>query len=120
MTAMPEKKRGELLTVWLILMLLANVGTALAYLLIGVFTAAIVPSVPLWASYTFAIFALLNVIFIIFLFMRKKWAFFALCGSAGAAFIINLAIGVDPFSVVGLLGLPVLYLILRPKWALLE
>ena len=120
MTAMPEKERGALLTVWLILMLLANAGTALIYFLSDGLIAALVPTIPLWTIYTFAIFALLNVIFTIFLFMWKKWAFFALCGSAGIAFIINLVIGVGPFSIVGLLGPAVLYLILRSKWNLLE
>ena len=120
MTATSEKERGALLTVWLILMLPANAGTAAAYLLLGGFIAALVPTIPIWAIYTFAIFGLLNVIFIIFLFMWKKWAFFALCGSAGIAFILNLVIGVGLFSILGLLGPAVLYLILRPKWTLLE
>jgi len=115
-----EKKRGALLTIWLILMLLANAGTALGYLLEGGFITAVLPTIPSWAIYVLGVVTLLNVVFTIFLFMWKKWAFFALCGTAGLAFVINLIIGMGFYSVFGLLGLIILYLILSPKWNLLE
>jgi len=121
MNGTTEKKRGALLTIWLILMLLANAGTALTYLLDGGFITAFLPTIPSWAIYTLGIFALLNVVFTIFLFMWKKWAFFAFCGSAGIIFVINVVIGIGIVStLLGLIGPVILYLILRSKWNLLE
>jgi len=102
-------------------MLLADGGTALTYLLAGGFITAVLPTIPSWAIYVLGVGALLNVVFVIFLFMWKKWAFFALCGMAGIAFVINLVsgMGIVP-SILGLAGVVILYLILRSKWDLLE
>ncbi len=114
-----EKKRGILLTGWLILMLLANSFSALSYFLGGSFFATVL-TIPLWSLYTFGLLALFNVGFTIFLFKWKKWAFFAFCGNAVIAFVINLSIGAGFVSISGFLGILILYLILRPKWSLLE
>lgn len=116
-----EKKRGVLLTLWLILMFVFNGLTALLYLLGGGFIASVLPTIPMWAIYSFGIFSLLNFVFTIFLFIWKKWAFFAFCGSAGIIFIINLVIGIGIVStLLGLIGPVILYLILRSKWNLFE
>lgn len=114
-----EKKRGLLLTFWLIVMLITNAGVAITYLLGSGLIAFISPNVPLWAIYVFGISCAFNVVFTIFLFLWKKWAFFAYCGMAGIAFVINLAIGIGLSSILGLVGPIILYLILRPKWNLL-
>jgi len=114
------KKRGALLTIWLILMLIANTGTVITYLLGGEFITSVLPTIPSWSIYALTIFGLLNVLFTIFLFMWKKWAFFAFCGSAGIIFVINLIIGMGFSSILGLGGPIILYLILRSKWKLLE
>ncbi len=116
-----EKKRGALLTIWLILMLVFNGITALTYLLGGRFITALLPTIPSWTIYILGIGGILNVIFAIFLFRWKKWAFFAFCGMAGIAFIINLGIGTGIVSAIfGLFGPIILYLIMRPKWDLFE
>lgn len=117
---MTEKKRGTLLTIWLILMIIFNGITFLLYLGDGSFITSILSKIPTWAIYTFGIFALLNLVFAIFLLMWKRWAFFALCGSAGLIFIINLIIGTGISSLLGLIGPAILYLIMRPKWNLFE
>lgn len=110
-----KKERGVLLTIWLILMLIGS-SFSLLFILFGDMS-----PIPLWITYTFAILALLNFVFIIFLFMWKKWAFFAFCGSVGIIFIINIITDTGVFSSLsGLLGPLVLYLILKPKWDLLE
>lgn len=116
-----SKKRGTLLTIWLILMLITNAGAALTYLLWNSAIIAAFPNTPPWIFYIYGILALANVIFTVFLFMWKKWAFFAFCGIAGIAFILNLIIGLGIItSIFGLAGLVILYLILRSKWSLLE
>jgi hypothetical protein len=115
-----KKERGLLLTSWLFLMLLINIGGALIYLLLGIFYPNLIPTIPSWAIYFFGISEILMVVFIIFLFKWKKWAFFALCGMAIIALIINLIIGVGFTSILGLIGVVILYLLLRSKWDLLE
>ncbi|MBW2995668.1 hypothetical protein KY332_00035 [Candidatus Woesearchaeota archaeon] len=116
-----EKKRGALLTTWLILMLIFNGLTALSYLLLGGFLASVPPITPMWTNYFFGVFALLNFVFTIFLFMWKRWAFFAFCVNAVIIFVINLVIGIGIVSaLLGLSGPVILYLIMRSKWELFE
>lgn len=112
-----EKKRGVLLTIWLIFMLIANIGIALTYLFGSGFIAKVLRT-PVWIIYTLSIFSFLNVVFTIFLFMWKKWAFFAFCGSAIIVFVMNLITGIGFSAILGLLGPLILYLILRHKWDL--
>ena len=119
----PEKERGALLTVWLLLMLVANIASVMFYFVFEISTVGrqlFLPNVPLWAIYSFTVLGLLNIVFTMMLFMWRKLGFFALCISAGTAFAVNLIVGVGVFSIVGLVSIPILYLILRPKWNLLK
>lgn len=115
-----EKKRGGLLTAWLILMLIANAGTTVFYFLAGSLITTLLPTIPSWAPYVLGVMSLLNFVFTIFLFKWKKWAFFAFCGMAGIALVINIVIGTGISSLFGLLGPVILYLLLRSKWNYLE
>jgi hypothetical protein len=118
---MPVKERGALLTVWLVLMLAANVMTTLLYSVIVISPVGrnlFLPDIQLWAIYAFISLSLLNLVCVCFLLLWKKWAFFVLCASAGTAFIINLFVGAGAFAFLGLAGVPILYLIMRPKWNL--
>ena len=116
-----EKKRGALLTIWLVIMLIANFFTALFYLLLNPTIASADPNVASWIFYIYGISGLANFAFVIFLFMWKRWAFYALCGSAMIVFIMNLAIGVGIFAAIFGLAEPViLYLIMKSNWDLFE
>ena len=116
-----EKKRGALLTIWLVLMLIVNFFTALSYLILNTKITSVYPNIPSWLFYIYGPLALANLVFTIFLFMWKRWAFFAFCGSAVVAFIINLTIGLGLFvGIMGLGGPVILYLIMRSKWDLFE
>jgi len=116
-----SKKRGALLTIWLTIMLITNTGATLTYLPWNSSKIAIFPNVPSWIWYIYGIMGLANVVFTIFLFMWKKWAFFALCGIAPLWLILNLTVGSGIIvSIIGLAGLGILYLIIRSKWSLFE
>ncbi len=81
------------------------------------------PNVPLWVWYIFGLLGLANSVFIIFLFMWKKWAFFAVCGTAIIAFIMDLLIiqEISLPSFVSLIPTPILlYFFMRPKWDLFK
>lgn len=112
------KKRGILLTIWLILILTDNTVTAL--LLSGGFITSLFPTIPSWAVYVLEIATILNVIFATFLFMWKRWAFFAFCGVAGITFTIKLVNGQIVSAIFGLLFPIILYLIMRSKWNLFK
>jgi hypothetical protein len=114
--AKAEKKRGTWLTIWLVLMLIANFFTALAYLLLNKMMVSVYPNVALWIWYVFGVLAVANLVFVIFLFMWKKWPFFALCGMASIALIMNLAIGQGIFTIFGLAGPIILYFSMKPRW----
>ena len=119
-----EKKRGILLTGWLILVLIVNAAFALIYIVDPSYITYITdvfPPIPTGMIYLLGVCALLNVVFAIFLFMWKKWAFFASVGMAVIVFVINAGlIGVGIFSPLGLLGPVILYLVMRPKWELFK
>src|SRR3989338_3230910 len=105
-----EKKRGALLIIWLIIMLAGNLFSALAYLFLNSSIASFYPDVPSWIFYIYGFLGFANTVFVIFLFMWKKWPFFAFCGVAVIAFIMNLAIGLGfVTAIIGLLGPVILY-----------
>ena len=116
-----EKKRGVWLTIWLVTMLIANFFTALTYLVLNKTIASLYPDVALWIWYVYGLVALANFVFVILLFMWKKWPFFALCGTTIIAFIMNLVIGLGIFATVfGLIGPVILYFSMKSRWNLFE
>ncbi len=134
---MDGKERGALLTAWLIWVIVTNLFFGVYYLLFNnvimgdyVYKSGL-SNAPSGFFYAFGVIGLANVIFAAFLFKWKKWAFFALCGTAGVVFIMNMAIALNYLSGIqstsaiagsflGLLGPVILYLLLRSKWSLLE
>ena len=118
---MSLKERGALLTVWLVLMLVADVMATLVYSVMAASPIGrnlFLPNIQLWVIYVFMFLGLLNTFCVCFLFLWKKWAFFLLCASAGIAFALNIFVGVGAFAFLGLAGVLALYLIIRRKWSM--
>jgi len=116
-----EKKRGVWLTIWLVLMLIANFVTALTYLVLNKTISAGYPNIALWVWYIYGLLALANFVFLILLFRWKKWPFFAFCGITIVAFIMNLVIGLGIFAAIsGLIGPIILYFSMKSRWNLFE
>ena len=116
-----EKKRGAWLTIWLVFMLIANLFTALTYLVLNRTLSSVYPNVAPYIWYLYGSVTLANFVFVIFLFMWKKWPFFALCGTSIIAFIMNLAIGLGIFSAIfGLIGPIILYFSMKSRWNFFE
>jgi hypothetical protein len=117
------RERGELLTAWLVLILVANLGVVVLYLALSfspVGRSLLLPRVALWIVYLFTALGAWNVGCTCFLFLWKKWAFFGLCASAAVVLALNLYLGVGVFAFTGLGAVIATYFILRPKWDLLE
>lgn len=122
MTGITKKKRGILLTIWLVLMVIGNFGNSMTYLFSNSTFTSLYPNTSPDIFYFLGVLKFANVIFLMFLFNWKKWAYFALCGVAGITlmvdlFVLNLG---NINSLFGLTGISILYLFLEPKWDLLE
>ena len=63
----------------------------------------------------FGILGIVDLILIVFLFYWKKWAFWALLGTSIITLIFNLNIGIGAVSLIGLLGIIIIYLLLQLK-----
>ena len=116
-----SRDRGVVLTVWLVLILVANFVGTVAYLPFAIMPsvlAEVLPDFPLWAIYPLTAFGALNAACVCFLFLWKKWAFFVMCVSAAAILAVNLYINVNAFVFLGPVGLVCTYFVLRRKWAL--
>jgi hypothetical protein len=121
--AKTEKKRGIWLTIWLYILLISGIITLFSNFLLRGFMATAYTNATSWTWAVFEVIILANIVFIIFLFRWKKWAFFAFCGTAAASFIINIFIGVDIdifMALTGFASLLILYLSMKSRWDLFE
>ncbi len=84
------KQRHGCLTTYIILMIVANSATALAYLLVG---STINPGIPPWAFVVLGVFAVFNLICAIALFKWKRWGFWGFIICSVVALIVNLIVG---------------------------
>ena len=119
------KTRHGCLTAYLIIMMIANSGTALMYIVGADFVLSAMPDAPGWSMPVLAIMGAVNLVCAIALWMWKKWGFYGFCVSAALTLVINLIIGVNPAQAVGgMSGIVILYFVLQtgdPKaWTLLE
>jgi hypothetical protein len=115
------KKMNGFLAAWLALIALGNFAAALIHLFEGEIVELVAGVFPIWIIYAFGAISTLNIVFVVYLFMWKKWAFTGLLATSIITFAINLLIGVGVgASLYGLLGIVVLYFALKPQWALLE
>lgn len=136
-----KKKHGLLLTIWLILMLAAGLVSSIynfmansSYLneffygknletnppTITVLTSKI----PFWTVILFGVLSVFDIVFVIFLFKWKKWAFYGFIATAIVGFMLDFyTISITSAlykTALQSLGLVILYLLLRPKWNFLE
>ena len=109
-----NKKRHGCLTAYLIVMIVANSGTALLYFFSGDFVRSANPNMPSWALPVLGIFGVFNLVCSFALFKLKKWGFYSFVISAVIVAFINVSIGMGIGSVIGgLLGVAILYGVLH-------
>jgi hypothetical protein len=109
-----QKSRHGCLTAWLVFMIIANSATALFYLLIDSESIKqAYPNAPNWALPLLVIVGLVNLVCSIALFRWKKWGFWGFCLSSIVAFITNIIIGIGAASIMGLVGIALLYGVLQ-------
>ena len=110
-----EKQRHGCVTAWLIIMIIANAGTALMYLFASDTIARALPgNVSDSMFYLLAFIGVMNVVFAVMLFQWKRWGFYGFIGTALAGFIINMNLGLPIVQcLLGLVGIGVLFGILQ-------
>ena len=112
-----EKERGKLISIWLTLMIIANALSAIIYFFLTPAIIKAFPQVTNWMSYIYGVLALANIVFVIFLFKWKRWAFFAILGVSIAGFVLNIFSGISIIvNILGFIGPLLLYLVLKTKW----
>ena len=108
------KSRHGCLTASLVLMIVANSGSALVYILGGDAIRRTLPNAPGWAFPVLIVFSLFNLVCAIALFRWKRWGFWGFCGSTVVGLVVNLSIGIPIGSaLVGLVGVLLLYGVLQ-------
>lgn len=114
---MESKQRHGCVTAWLILMIIANSISAMAYLFMSETLSENLPDpIPDSMKYALILVGIANLILAIMLLQWKKWAFWGFAATGIITLFINLSIGLGiGQSLVGLLGVVILYAILQIK-----
>lgn len=108
------KSRHGCLTAWLVVMIVANSGTALLYILGSDAIRRTLPNAPGWAFPVLIVCSLFNLVCSIALFQWRRWGFWGFCGSSLVGLVVNLSIGIPIGSaLVGLVGALLLYGVLQ-------
>jgi hypothetical protein len=116
-TMTTQRERGGCLTVWLVLVLIANPLTAIYYLVSGQELLRQLPGFPGWALPVLAVAAAANFVFAIGMWMWKKWGIYGFIASAAVALVINIIAGlVVPGIISAIISIGILLFLVRDKW----
>ena len=109
-----QKSRHGCLTAYLILIIIANAGVGLYYL-IGVNNLEqTFPGVPISVFFTLAILDVANIVCAIALFRWNKWGFWGFCVTTVIALILNIILGLGVYSIVSsIISLAIMFGILQ-------
>ena len=111
---MPNKSRHGCLTIFLVLVIIANALVAFTYLVNTSMITQALPNVSTTLVMVLGIFSLVNVVCAIGLFQWKKWGFWGFCSTSVFSLLINLQIGLGiAQSASGLLAILILYWVLN-------
>lgn len=116
-----NRTRGPLLTIWLIFMALANAWTVYRY--ITIIEDFVSHSDPLftgtleWALPLLVVLAAANLVAVVLLWLWRKIGLYIFAATSAVALVINLLLGIPLLtSLIGLIGLAILWALLRPRW----
>lgn len=113
------KTRPGFLTAWLVFIIIANSLSAIVYLFAGdMITKSIPGGISAPILILLAIGGIANVIFSVKLIQWKKWGFWGFIITSIGELIIKLSIGLGiGHSLIGLIGVAILYGVLKMTWA---
>ncbi|MBI5556497.1 MAG: hypothetical protein HY885_02560 [Deltaproteobacteria bacterium] len=109
-----NKKRHGCLTVYLAVIVIANLATLLIYGLSSETVKELMPNLPGWVNIASMVFSLTNLICAIALFKWRKWGFWGLLIPTIIMTGVNFSIGIDTGTAIfGLVGVAILYGVLH-------
>ena len=112
-------KRPTFLTVWLILIAVADVFSLISYTVGASALTTMMPNFPAWTLWVYDALIVVQLVSVVLLWMWKKIGFYLIVGCAIIAAIVNIyALGVSGVIgvIFGLAGVGILYLAMRPAW----
>lgn len=111
-----EKKRGFWLTGFLVLMFIANPLTAFSYFSNPEAIMIYMPGATAPVMMVLGVLAVLNFVVAVGMWLWKRWGVYGYYASVVVAFLINIYIGLGYMSVLGFLGVLIIYLLTRKRW----
>jgi hypothetical protein len=122
MSSGPRARRGTALSIWLVLVALANAYVIFRYY--QIITDFVQHNDPTftgtlqWGLYLLAGLSLVNIVCVAALFAWKRWGYHGIVASALVALVVNALIGVSiVYSIsVGLICLAIMWAVLQPRW----
>ncbi len=101
-------------------MFLATLVVSITYLFFNSFITKALPNISTSIIYVLGALSVIQLISIYFIFKWKKIGFYGVLGPAAISFVINVLYLGFSSAIRGLLGLMILYLLVRNKWNLFE
>jgi hypothetical protein len=112
----PVQERGGCLTIWLVLLIIVNPLLGLYYLGNGSQLSSLL-HLPSWTMPVLVIFAVINTVCAVGIWMWKKWGAFGFIGSGIIVFFVNLAtLGLNASSIGGVVGIALMWYLLQNRW----
>ena len=111
-----EKKRGWLLTIYLIIIIIASAISAYTYIFNSESLTGII-NISSQTLLAFQILTILNIIFGVAIFSWKKWGVYGL----GLSFIVSSILSISIYGIIGaiiglVISLGILLLIIKSRW----
>ena len=111
------QERGGCLTAWLIVVLIANALIAFYYLTSSAALQQVYPGVSSVVFLLLAVIGVVNIASAIGLWTWHKWGFYLFAVTSVVTLAINISIGLPVISsLTGLIGVAILWYLLRNKW----
>ena len=109
------RKRGILLTIWLALMLIGYFISAVTYLFMNSVITSAIPGMSSAVIYLLGIVAIVGIAAVYLMFTWKKLGFYIAIGIAAISFIVNAVYLGIVNAILGLIGIAILYILIRGK-----
>ncbi len=112
-----QVERGGCLTTYLVFMCIVNTLTSISYIFSGDMIKDKLNISSGWILPLLSIFCISNIIFAIGIWKWKRWGVYGIGITSFIAFFINISIGISIFSsLLGLVGLIIIIVLVKPLW----
>jgi hypothetical protein len=115
-TISTDKKRRGCLTAFLVFLIVANPLAGIFYIVGAASVKQSIPSLPDWGPIILGILTFSDFVFALAMWQWKKWGVYGYVSTSVVSAVINY-IGMGFWgALMGILGIPIVLLLLRPVW----